>query len=68
MNICVFCFGWNLDKNSGYYYTGIQFEGDLGKILILGAKISPLYWSQVEVGVSLKKKYSAHHRQALMKV
>ena len=29
--------------------SGVQFEGDLGKIVAL-------YWSQGEVGVSLKKK------------
>ena len=34
--------------------SGAQFEGDLGKILTLGAKNFALYWSQGEVGVSLK--------------
>ena len=36
-------------------YSGVQFEGDLGKILALAVEISPcIGQSQGEVGFSLK--------------
>ena len=57
--------------------AGAQFEGDLGKILALGAEISPYIGLREKWESPLKKKkkkfffflvfiLSAHHMQALM--
>ena len=54
----VFCFMSNYKYEKIVCYvciSGVQFEGDLGEILVLGAKISP-YFGLREKSPSTKKK------------